>query len=889
MTEHSTSRFHIPFRRHRLSNGLTVILYEDHRLPQAAVNLWYHVGSKDEAPGRTGFAHLFEHLMFQGSEHYNDDFFRPLEEIGARLNGSTSEDRTNYWEVVPVPYLERALWLESDRMGWLLPAIDQTKLNNQRDVVKNERRQTMDNQPYGVAEEACLEALYPKGHPYHHSIIGSMDDLDAATLDDVKAFFRAYYTPCNASLCVAGDIDPDAALALVEKYFGGIPRGPVVSPVKPRVPVLTKPVRVTAEDRVMLPRLYLQWPTPTQLTKDDAALSVLAYILSTGKDSRLVRRLQMDGQLAQSLWAYQMGGEVSGVFQVGLTAQTGVDLERVEAAAWEEIERVKADGVEPPEIKAAVDSLKAGVIKRLQMVGGFGSVSDILNYYETYTGDPGGLSAELGRIEAVTPEVVRDAALRFLHTDRYAGVSVVPSRPRTVAADRADMPGKGPEKTFSFPDVERLKLPNGADLWVLQDHGLPMVTIAAVVRAGSVCDPPEMPGTAFFTAALLDESAAGMGPLELARRQKGLATSVATTVDSDQVAVSLSLLKEHFTGGIELLRDVCLRPDFRDEDVARLRKEQLAGLVRKLDDPSELGDRTLKARLHGEATPYGHPVDGTPETLNAITREDVVAFYARNYRPDRTLFVVVGDVTPEEAEAAFAEGFGSWEGTPSESPADPAPVTWGAPGFYIVPKGEAPQSYIAAAQPAIERKSPAYPAFALFNAVLGGQFTSRINMNLREDKGYTYGAHTYLEPRPGVMPWILATSVQTDKTSESILELRKEMDRILGEAPVTGKEFQNARDNLILRYPQSFETQGQLASGLASLWLYDLPMDYHEKMLAALRSLSLEEVRAAGTSIIASGKLVWVVVGDEEALSAGIQEAGLGMPESVRAPGQSAE
>ncbi len=889
MTEHSGSRFHIPFSKHRLANGLTVILCQNHRLPQAAVNLWYHVGSKNEVEGRTGFAHLFEHLMFQGSEHYPDDFFRPLEEVGARLNGSTSEDRTNYWEVVPVSYLERALWLESDRMGWLLPAIDRTKLDNQREVVKNERRQTTDNQPYGVAEEACLEAIYPKGHPYHHSVIGSMKDLDAATLDDVKAFFRSYYTPNNASLCVAGDIESESALALVEKYFGAIPSGPVVSPVRQEIPVLSKPVRIEVEDRVMLPRLYLQWPTPTQLTGDDATLSVLAYVLSTGKDSRLVRRLQMDDQLAQSLWAYQIGGEVAGVFQVVVTAQRGVELERAEAAVWDEIDRIKRDGVEPDEVKAAVDSLKAGVIRRLQTVGGFGSVSDILNYYETFTGNPDGLSRELERIESVTPDSVRMAARQFLPAERHAGVSILPARPKTVAGDRSVMPGKGADKTFAFPEVKRTTLPNGAALWVLPDHSLPMVTLAAVVRAGSACDPADRPGTAYFTAGLLDESAAGMGPLELAKRQKALATSLATTVDGDQTAVALSVLKEHFEGGVALLGDVLMRPDFRPEDLERLRKEQLAGLVRKLDDPSELGDRTLKARLYGESTPYGHPVDGTPGALETLTREHVEAFYEAFYGPRRTLFLVVGDVTPEEAESAVLETFGPWRGRPQEAGEVPAEPRWGDRGFCLVPKSEAPQSYVAAAQPAISRKSPSYPAFVVFNAVLGGQFTSRVNMNLREDKGYTYGVHSYLEPRPGTMPWIVATSVQTDKTAESIAELRGEIERILAGDPVTEKEFANARDNLLLRYPQSFETQGQLASGLASLWLYDLPLDYHEKMLAALRSLELDDVRAAGADVLAPDRLVWVVVGDGDALSGSIRDAGLGVPETVSAPGRDAD
>ena len=443
MSNGSDHSFQLKVYRHRLQNGLTVLFYEDHRLPQVAVNVWYHVGSKDEAAGRTGFAHLFEHMMFQGSENYPDDFFKPLEEVGARLNGSTAEDRTNYWEVVPTAYLERALWLESDRMGWLLPAMDQVKLDNQREVVKNERRQTVDNEPYGVAEEALLETLYPVGHPYHHSIIGSMDDLDAATLEDVKGFFRRFYTPNNASLCVAGDVDPATALPLVEKYFGAIPQGPPVSPVKPDLPVLMRPVRLTVEDSVKLPRLHLQWPTAVQFSEDEAALSVLAYILSVGKDSRLVRRLQVEGSVAQSVGCYQGSGEVAGSLLLMATAQPGRDLEELEAAVWEEIERLKREGVEAAEVKAAVDAIRAGLVKRLQSVGGFGGVADLLNRYQTFVGDPEYLPKDLARYEAVTPQGVQDAANRYLHRDRYAMVAVVPRREAREAGDRSEMPGPG--------------------------------------------------------------------------------------------------------------------------------------------------------------------------------------------------------------------------------------------------------------------------------------------------------------------------------------------------------------------------------------------------------------------------------------------------------------
>lgn len=884
MAERTKHPFRVEFSKFRLRNGLTVIVHEDHRLPQAAVNVWYHVGSKNEAKGKTGFAHLFEHLMFQGSEHYPDDYFKPLEEIGARLNGSTAEDRTNYWEVVPVAYLGRALWLESDRMGWLPGAITQEKLDNQREVVKNERRQTMDNQPYGAAEETMLSLLYPEDHPYHHSVIGSMDDLDAATLDDVKDFFRRYYTPRNASVCVAGDVDTREALSLVEKYFGEIPPGPIVAPIERCPPVLRKNRRVELEDKVALERIYMEWPTVPHLTADSAALSVLSFILTTGKDSRLGRTLQLKSQVAQSFWSYQGGGELAGSFQIGVTVQNGRSIEEVEETCRREIAGVIKDGVSSDEVRWAVDGLKTGVLKRLQMVGGFGGVSDMLNYYQTFTGDPGGLENDLSLYETITPAKILEVAEHYLHPDRYAAVKISPEGASFPTLDRSKMPQKGAESVFAFRDFEKKCLPNGLELWLMHDDHLPMVTVSLLGRVGSSRDPEDKPGLAQFCAGLMDESAAGMGPVEMAGRQKKLAASLSTTINRDHAAFSLSLIKENFSGGLELIGDVILKPDFREEDSDRLKKEMIAGLTRNLDDPSELGDRTLWAKLFGERSPYGHPIDGSPASIARFSRGDALEFYRANYRPDTSLLVVVGNVSASDALEEAERGFGEWSGERGSVPeADSIPASG---GLFVVDKPGAPQTYVACALPSISRTDPVFPAFVIFNAVLGGQFTSRINMNLREDKGYTYGAVSQMEIKAGVLPWTLRTSVQSDKTVESLIELKKEFSAILTDLTVSGKEFVSARDNYLLRYPQRFETFGQLAAGLADLWMYGLPDDYHQRLAEELRALTLEDVVEAGRRILKPDNLVWVVVGDGKALMPTLEGAGLGQPVQVRVPGR---
>jgi len=880
-------RFHLNVARRVLANGLTVLAYEDHRLPQVAVNVWYHVGSKDEAPGKTGFAHLFEHMMFQGSEHYPEDFFRPLEAVGARLNGSTAEDRTNYWEVVPSEYLERALWLESDRMGWLLSALDQPKLDNQREVVKNERRQTMENEPYGVGEEPLLEALFPQGHPYRHSIIGSMEDLDRASLEDVHGFFRSYYTPRNASLCVAGAIAPEEALALAERYFGAIPEGPVVSPVQPWVPSLARPVRLTVDDQVQLPRLTVAWPTAPQHTPDDAALSVLAWVLIWGKDSRLVRRLQVESDLAQAVTGYQGSGEVCGTFSLLLTAQPGVALESLETATWRELGRLADEGPSAAEVAAAVAGLKARVVKRLQTVGGFGGIADVLNHYQTFLGEPDRLAWDIARYETVTPEAVRDVARRTLDPGRYAAVTVVPRRPKVVSAvDRAAMPGPGTSGRFDLGTPERFALSCGASLWVLPRRELPYVTLEAAVRAGAGYDPAGLSGLGDLTADLLDEGAAGCDALGIARRLKSLATALSTDTGREAATFSMGLLSEHFEAGAGLLTDILLKPTLAEADLARLKKRHLADLARDLDDVSELGGRALRALLFGGESPFGRPVQGVPSTFRAVGLGEVGQFYREHYSPSRALFTVVGDVDPERARAVFEAALAGWTGVERAPASPPEPIFTGTPGLYLAHKPSAPQTFLALGVPGLSRIDPDYAAFTVFNEALGGQFTSRINMNLREEKGYTYGARSYLAPQRGVQPWVVVTAVQADRTAESLSEIRREVAEILGTRPLAPSEFEDARANWVLRFPQSFETQQQVCDAFVGLWALGLPHDFHTALLESVRSLTLEHVRAAGARVLSEVAPVVVAVGDRDLLTPALSGAGMGEVRPVVVPGQ---
>jgi zinc protease len=429
----------IPFVKHTLSNGLDVLLHQDRACPIVAVNVWYHVGSKNEQPGRTGFAHLFEHLMFEGSQHHDSGYFAPLQGAGGSLNGSTNADRTNYWEVVPSNALELALWMESDRMGYLLPALTESKFGNQRDVVLNERRQNYENRPYGLAPMAMLAALFPPGHPYHWTTIGETDDLDAARLDDVRRFFTTYYHPANASLALAGDIDLDGALALADTYFGELPAGPSVEPVRPVTPPLGSETRLFLEDRVELPRLYLAWLTMPMFETGDADLDLAADILANGKTSRLYRRLVFDERIATDVSATQNSREIAGFVQLAATAAPGHSLQEIEAVAVDEIQKLAIDGPTEDEVERGRVQSEAQFMFRLQTVGGFGGKSDQLNAYNTFMGEPGFFDQDLARYRQVTTSSLRDAAARYLNHARRVALSIVPKGRVELA-----LPGSNP-------------------------------------------------------------------------------------------------------------------------------------------------------------------------------------------------------------------------------------------------------------------------------------------------------------------------------------------------------------------------------------------------------------------------------------------------------------
>ena len=876
----------LKYEKYVLDNGLQVILHEDHSLPNVAVNVWYHVGSKNEKPGRTGFAHLFEHMMFQGSEHHDSDYFLPLQKVGGQVNGSTNNDRTNYWENVPADQLELALFMEADRMGWLVPAMTQEKLDNQRDVVKNEKRQG-ENRPYAKSRDLLLKLMYDEGHPYSWPVIGSMEDLSAASREDVAEFFRLYYAPNNASLCVAGDFDPAQARQWIAKYFGPIPPGKPVDRLEAWQPRLDGERRAVAEDAVELPRLFLQWHSPGWYQPGDAELDLLADIVASGKTSRLYKSLVYEQRLAQDVRAMQGSREMSGTFEVTATAAPGHTLAELEAAIDAELRALLARGVTAREVELARTRLVTGAVRDLQQIGGFGGKADRLNRYNVLVGDPGWLRQDLARYDRATVASVNAEARRVLDPERRGVLWIVPQGKLAAAAeaaDRSQLPPGGARGAFTAPAVQTATLPNGLKVHLVEKHDLPLVEVRLVVDAGWADDPAGRPGTAALTADMLDEGVKGRDALALSEAADALGAELRTESNFDGTQVSLNVLRDRLDAGLALLADVALRPTFPPADFERLRQSYRGRQQQESVNPQSQGLNEFQRRCFGDGHPYAQPASGlgTRQTLDALSRDDLAAFHQAWFVPGNAAVVVVGDLTLAGATAAATRAFGAWRAAtvPARQPV-PAPAPAG-PRLVVIDRPGAQQSVITGGYPGLAGTDPVYLATQVLNSAFGGQFASRINLNLREDKGYTYGVRSqFASYRQGGL-FMITAPVQTNATAASISELLKEMTLMRGAKPLAGEELADSRNRLVQGFPQRFETFGGIARQLANLILAGLPLDdwrtYTDRVSA------LDEATLAGVvgRRLDPDRTVWVVVGDWAAIADGLRGLGLGEIEVVK-------
>jgi zinc protease len=885
----------IPFDRFTLDNGLTVIVHTDRKAPIVAVNLWYHVGSKNEPPGRTGFAHLFEHLMFQGSEHYNDEYFRPLELVGATsMNGTTSFDRTNYFQNVPTTALDLALWLESDRMGHLLGVIDQARLDEQRGVVQNEKRQN-ENRPFGRVPETVFRASFPAGHPYHTLPIGSMEDLDAATLDDVRDWFKGYYGAANAVLVLAGDIDLATARAKAEQYFGHIAPGPALTRPGEWIAARSESRRETMYDQIAQPRWQRYWNTPPDGTDDAEHLALVGEILGGGKTSRLYERLVYRERLADTVGAGQSPLEIAGLFSISADVKQGVAVDRVEAAVVEELRRFVEQGPTATELERAQTVFRSAFVRGLERIGGFGGKADVLASCEVYLRDPGCYRRSLQVIAAATPADLQRVARRWLAQGDYT-LEVLPQGAYRAAATSAVDRTKGPPAITSFPDVvfpdlQRRKLSNGIPVVVAPRPGVPVARVSLVFDAGYVADLGRKPGTSSFAMGMLDEGAGKLDALAIADRVERLGADLSAGSSLDTSFASVSTLTDKLEPALQLLADVVRRPTFPAPEIERIRKEWIAGIAREKTSPDALAMRVLPPVLYGAGHPYAIPFSGsgTEASIAALTRDDLLDFHRQVLRPDNVTLIVTGAVTPEQVLPLLERQFGDWKPEPGVAlakPSIPEAARATKPRVFLLDRPGAQQTTLLVGQLMPSSRAEDRLELNTANAVVGGTFTSRLNMNLREQKHWSYGARSGLPEALGQRPWLLSAPVQTDKTLESIAEIRRELAGFVGPQPATTDEIAKIKQRDVRALSGQFETHASVSGAIADIVRFGRPDDWVRTLRQRLEAQTDAGVQQAAARAFRPDALTWVIVGDLGQLEEPIRKLGLGDVQVLDADGR---
>lgn len=877
----------LPYTQFRLANGLRVVVHESHSTPKVAVTVWYHVGSMNEPAAKSGFAHLFEHLMFNGSEHHNSEYMPPLQEIGASgVNGSTSFDQTYYYEIVPTGGLERALWLESDRMGHLVGAIDQAKLDAQRAVVKNEKR-VREGQPYADMSEHELHGIFPVGHPYYHTTIGSMDDLGAASLGDVKAWFAQYYGAANAVVVLSGDVTVADAKRLMEKYFGGVPAGPPVARVTAWVPTLASVKTEIMEDPVPQTAIAWDWPVPGRGTADSQALNMTARILGRGKSSRLYRALVTDRKIATSVSVNYQAYAAAGIFSIQLMLREGVDRAEAEAALKAALDDYLKSGPTAVELRQAKTTSYGDMVRAMESIY---VRAMALADSATFAGDPGRYLKDEETFDALTAPRVRASAGAWLGRPSYR-LTVVPFGAHRAVADGADrktMPPLGPSPALELPQMQRATLANGIKLVFARRPGTRTVELAMAFDAGHAADQYMKPGLGRFTLSLMDEGTTTLTSRAFADRQAALGSRIYAYGDSDTTDVQLSALTRNLPQSIALWADYLRNPGFRQADLDRLRALSLSGLSQSLSDPGSVAQRTLTYLLYGKDHAYGTPLGERAETLKSFTRGDVAAFHDAWLRPDNAVIYAAGDTTLPALVAALNQAFGDWgppshpKGRKSVGPAAPNAAT----RIVLIDKPGVTQATIRIGQLMPSTLDPRDFDINALNDVLGGKFTSRINMNIREDKGWTYGANSSVDDAHGPRPFEIATDVQIDKTAEALAEIEKELLMIGHARPVTEPELSLMEKGEVLALPGRFETDQALVNymqfvdrfGRPDNWVTTLPTQY-----AALKPQTITETANA---LLHPDVMNWVVVGDLSKIESKVRALNLGAVEVWDAEGR---
>ncbi|MBR2171781.1 pitrilysin family protein [Sphingopyxis sp.] len=908
----------IPYQAFTLDNGLRVIVHEDRKAPVVAVSVWYRVGSKHEPKGKTGFAHLFEHLMFNGSENSPGDFFEPLQQVGATdSNGTTNVDRTNYFETVPTGALDRALFLESDRMGHLLGAVTQEKLDNQRGVVQNEKRQG-DNNPYGLLRYEIFENLFPTGHPYHHSTIGSMGDLNSASLGDVKKWFTDNYGPNNAVLVLAGDVNVATAKAKVQEWFGDIPRGPEIAAPKTSIPTLPAPLAKEVKDLVPTTRIYRMWAIPGLNDPEAVPLQMAMGVLGGLSSSRLDNALVRKDPVAVSVSAAAQPFEDAGILLVQADVKPGVDPKLVASRLDAEIASFLASGPTADELQRTAASYLAGTISGLESVGGFGGKAVTLAEGALYSNNPAYYKVELDRMAKATPEQVKAVANKWLsrpafsltytpgerteggenrggavtggkvtapvQPDRYWNEALGDVGPDTGGAssfaDRSQLPAVADLKALDFPAIERTKLKNGVEVVFARRTTVPTVNVAVSFDAGYAADPHSALGTQSLMLSLMDEGTTSLDSIAFAEAKERLGAQIDATANADETVFSLFALKPNLGASLSLLADYIRNPAFDAKELERVRAQQLNRLKAELNNPNAIASRILTPVLYGADHPYGIPPSGlgNAKSVAAVTQGQLAAFHATWIRPDNARVFVVGDTTLAEVKKQLDTTLGQWQSPATAKPvkhfeiAIPAPK----PRILLFDRPKSPQSVILAGKVLAAKGGDDLEVLRSANDIFGGNFLSRFNTNLRETKGWSYGVRSRISGDQDRLTWVAAAPVQADRTGDSIKELQNDLKSFLGDKGVTKEELERTINGSVRELPGSFETSGDVLGGIRQIVKFGRPDNYYETLPATYEAMTAAEIDAAARKALSTGDLVYVVVGDAAVVKP--QLDGLGLP-----------
>ena len=884
------SQYEIPHKKFVLSNGLTLLVHEDHSVPIVAVNLWYHVGSRNERPGKTGFAHLFEHFFFNGSENYPHGFREAMDDLGAtNRNGTTDNDRTNFFENVPVSALERTLYLEADRMGFLAGHISKEMLERERGVVQNEKRQG-ENQPYGRVFGEMTTMIYPAGHPYSWDPIGSMDDLNAASLDDVKEWYRTYYGPNNCVLSLAGDVTAEQALALVRKYFEGIPPGPPLRRAEAWVPQFDRNLRDTMQDRVPQPRLYRVYRAPVWRDSELQRLDLVASVLTGSRSGRLTRRLVYEKELATSASASPWAKELSGDFLVTVTVKPGVDPAVVEREMDAVIREVVEKGPTAEEVQRAQSRLLADFVRSRERLGGFGGRSDILAESMTYDGRPEGYLDRLQSIATATAADVRKTAKTWLDGFHYTMVATpfpsLSSGKTTI--DRKVLPSLGDAPDVGFPAVQRAKLSNGLQILLLERHTTPLVNFALAVDAGYAADDPAKAGAASLALDLMDDGTTTRDTFRIVDELDALGAQLSTGSSLDLSFVRLQALPKNLRSSLELMADVVLNPAFPQNMVDLGKERRLAQIAQEKAQPFGAALRVVPTLIYGEGHAYGKPLTGSghERTVKALTRADLTAWHRDWFHPNGSTMIVTGDATLAQVVPELERAFGSWKGgaAPKKNLTAVAQARGGR--IYLIDRPDAQQSVIVAAHVTDRTGMPEDLAIETVMRNFGGMSTSRLNRNLRLEKHWSYGASANLPDARGQRPFLVVAPVQSDKTKESMIEVAKEIRGVAGERPIQAEEFASIMRTQTMGLPGRFETLGALESAAIYLLNSGAADDYFATYARRVRTLTEQDLAAAAKKFIRPGEVIWIIVGDLRTIEAGIRELNYGEVVRLDADGQ---